>query len=197
VRSYGNTNIMNDYLSIVRDWYISEAEIASKIKGYYSNATLLEDWKNLSFAVEQWLLLRVAPPPKGSIVYFLTGADNYTTTSDRIVCDKIGYVLNLHHIYPQTNPINIDKSDIKQHHCHRFYLPDINGDQVNIEQLSKYFPVKNGIDWNSIVNLQNPTPLNTQLSYFKLLKYINNNKNSLLDNIFRSTITVFPHGIFH
>jgi hypothetical protein len=51
--------------------------------------------------------------------------------------------------------------------------------------------VKNGIDWYKLVHIESPIKPKDQLIYVSLHKYIDDSKDSLLDNIFRSTITVF------
>jgi len=184
-----------DYGSAFRDWKVSQAEIASKIKSYYSNNQLIQDWKNLSLAIEQYLSLVTSRlPAKISSLYRINPLYNYSYYYDTGACLRISNVLLLHKIYPQTNPINIDNRDLNTYDCGRFYLPGI----PYAQQISHHYPIKhkNDIDWYGLIHIEDMSTnmsaiKGRQNSFANIQKYINNSKDSLLDKIFRSKFDIF------
>ncbi len=162
-----------------KNWLISKTMIDSKIKAYFSNHRITQDWENLSDVVSQLPGLAGGLPQKNNTAY-----NNY-------FCSLLGNLLKIYVSYPQSGPMNIDRSEISLHQCDTLYYPGLE----NIQYIKKYFPVKNdNIDWDALLRVDNNT--NTSLknynkSYGILEKHIQDHTNKFLDTVFKSPITVF------
>lgn len=179
-------------------WKASSAEIASKIDGYFSDKQLVQDWNNLTASLDQHTQLFTTDYPLPFQGHSLDpsgfGFRNYSFYYDRVFCTRVSNVLFLHKIFPQTNPINMNKEDLKVHGCNNFSLQGLD----YADQASHYYPVKNknDIDWYTLIYFEGSTANLSAIksredSLSNLDKYIDNSKSRLLDKIYRSNIDVF------
>lgn len=90
-----NTKWFNAY----EDWISSSKIIGSRIKSYFSNDQILQNWNNLSSATTEFVGLS-----EGVIRDI-----NYNYN----MCLRLGHIITIHNIYSKNNPINIDRNDFK------------------------------------------------------------------------------------
>jgi hypothetical protein len=161
------------------DWLIAKAMISSKVKAYFSDIRMTQDWNNLSSVVTQLFFIEEGLPPKNQSSY-----NNY-------FCQLLGGILKIHEFYPDSGPMNIDRSEVGLHHCDGFYYSGLE----DIQYVQKYFPARNGdIDWNALLHLDNHSAAATkeyQKSFVILEKDIENHIDKFLDIVFKSPITAF------
>ncbi len=165
-----------------KNWIIAKEIIGSKIEAYFSDHKIRMSWNNLSSAVEQ-------------LSYYIQG-NGFPKRNDTIynfdVCNRLAHVLKLYTSYPLNNPINIDRKVLTKYNCDKFYIPVLNLQDLGAwKKDQKYFPIREGVDWN-ILFYHNQTNYNDfQRSFFILLNYTENHKNTLLEQVFKTPITVF------
>jgi hypothetical protein len=165
-----------------KSWEISKETIGSKIGAYFSDHEIRLSWNNLSSAVEQlsYYVLGNGFPKQNDTNY------NYN------VCNRLAHVLKLYTSYPLNNPINIDRNVLTKYNCNQFYIPVLNlQDLGGWKKDQKYFPIREGVDWNALFYFNQTNYNNFQRSFFTLQNYTENHKNTLLEQIFKTPITVF------
>jgi hypothetical protein len=167
-----------------RNWLISKEIIHSKIVAYFSNNRITQNWDNLSSAVEEYS-------------YFIVGnglpQQNHTSYYYD-VCNRLAHILKLYTSYPQNNPINIDRNVLIKYHCNQFYIHISNPQNfIQWKKDQKYFPIKDNasVDWNALF-YYNQTNFNEYSRSVSILdKDIEDHKNNLLGDVFKSDITAF------
>jgi hypothetical protein len=165
------------------DWKISSELIGSRITSYFFDDQKTHNWNNLSTAVTE--------------ILGLASHINQDSKYNYYMCLRLGHIINMHNLYPHNNPINIGINDFTSYHCENYYIPNLNG----IQYFNKYYPAKNGsIDWNALLhheqyssmyktNVANLTEFNR--SFLLLVNSIKEQKDSLLQSIYNSTVIVF------
>jgi hypothetical protein len=162
-----------------KNWLISKAMISSKIKAYFSDIQITQDWNNLSSVVSQLYVIGGGLPAKNTSLY------------NGYFCQLLSNLLEIYRLYPHSGPMNINGSEVSLHHCNSFYFPGLQ----NIQYIQKYFPAKNNdIDWNALLHVDNATAGGAKrynTSFNILEKHIEDHTNKFLDTMFKSAITVF------
>jgi len=179
---------VKDFASSFITWQTSKSLLDSKIRALYSgNSALINNWDNLSSAVNE-------------VSFYLMGnrfPRQNTTLFNYDVCNRLAHVFKLYTLYPQHNPFNIDQNVLTKYGCNKYYFPVLNfRDFQNFPVWSKnqkYFPIKdsNEVDWNALFYNNFTNYAEVGKSYATLQKDIVDNKNNLLNDIFRSHITAF------
>ena len=184
----------NDTVAVVKNWDISKAMISSKIKAYFSDIHIAQNWDNLSSAISAlYNIVGINLPPKNNKLY------------DYFFCARFGPLGRMYESYPQSGTMNIAQTEIILHKCNRYSYVGIQ----NLQPVEKYFltsnksiPVRNDtVDWNALLHVELlPTISNFTSSdslkdfnrSFNILeKHIQEHTQKLLDVVFRSPITVF------
>jgi hypothetical protein len=162
-----------------KNWLISDAMISSKIKAYFSNIPMNQDWNNLSSVVSQLTWIGSGLPKKNDPSYNL------------YYCQLLASILNIHEYYRQSGPLNIDRSEVLSHNCNTLYYPGLE----NIQYINKSFPARNGdVDWNALLHVDDPTVrgLREYDKTFEILrKHIEDHTNEFLDTLLKSRTTIF------
>jgi hypothetical protein len=172
----------NDTVAILKNWDIAKAMISSKIKAYFSDIHIAQNWDNLSSAASGLYHIVYYLPPKNNTYY------------DYYFCGRLGPLGKMYESYPQSGPMNVASTEISLHKCNRYSYVGIE----NMEAVEKYFPTSNKsvpvrndtVDWNALLHIDNSAK-DFNRSFDILEKHIQAHTQKLLDVIFRSPITVF------
>jgi hypothetical protein len=163
---------------------MSKEMIGSKIEAYFSDESIRQNWDNLSSAVEEYS-------------YFLVGnglPQQNDTNYYYDICNRLAHILKIYMSYPQNNPINIDRNILNKYNCSQFYIHILNPQNlIQRKKDQKYFPIRDNksVDWNALFYF-NKTNFNEYSRSVSILnKDIEDHKNNLLGDIFKSDICVF------
>jgi hypothetical protein len=173
------TNQMN-FGSASLDWEISKAFIGSKIQSYFPNPQIRQDWKNLSNVITEFVQLNAPISQKD------TNYDDKICLRLKHVVNTQKYIITNDPILAQNNPNNINSTDLIKYGC-----ANIEGLQIG-KSYSNDTDV--GIDWNALVHkdlVQNNQSFRYSNSWLFLEEYIENRKNSFIQEILTSHIAGF------
>jgi len=172
----------NDTVAILKNWDIAKTTISSKIKAYFSDIHIGQNWDNLSSAASGLYRIVTYLPPKNNTYY------------DYFFCGRLGPLGKMYESYPQSGPMNVASTEISLHKCNRYSYVGIE----NLEAVEKYFPTSNKsvpvrneiVDWNALLHIDNSAK-DFNRSFNILEKHIQDHTNKFLDTVFKSSITVF------
>jgi hypothetical protein len=166
VKDFGNADI---------EWEISKQTIASRLESYFPDTSIKQEWIDLSTAITEYINLASS---------LSQGDPNF----NQKLCLRMEHVMVIHRYFDYNNYANLNLTDFKSHNCYDRRL--VQDSKTNFPQISE------NINWNILAhkdlsNKNQTYGLMYNKSWLELEKYLQNQKDALIQNILRSHIPFF------